>query len=130
MKRYLPLIGWVLLIIYPSTTFLKKARSGSLVNLAYRSEGAHIAVHLLMFFVLALLVVYSFQLQGTRREIGFALLFILGVGVVQEGLQFLVSADRLIGWPELFDLGVDLIGGALGFAFRFSQSLGAGAHKL
>ena len=46
MRRYIPLIIWVLVIIYPSTTYLKSTPSGSLLNMAYQSEAAHIFTHI------------------------------------------------------------------------------------
>lgn len=142
MRRYIPLIVWVLVIIYPSTTYLESTPSGSLLNLAYRSEAAHIITHLFVFAILALLLVrakhasplpkraHSLKLQLNWNTVLGTLLFTLLIGLVQEGLQYMVSADRVFGWPEIYDLGVDVIGGILGLGLIYLWRLRRSSHEL
>ena len=47
---------------------------------------------------------------------------VLIVGGLQELLQLPVKG-RAFGWPEIFDLGVDLLGGILGVFFFLAYKL-------
>lgn len=130
MRHYLPLIAWAVVIIFPSTVFFERAPSGSLINLAYTSEAAHILAHIFVYAILTLLLIFSFNPHLNWKTVGIALILALLVGVLQEGLQYIVSSDRVFGWPEVFDLGVNLVGALFGFLLRYLWYLRGSTHEI
>ncbi|KAA3643284.1 MAG: hypothetical protein DWQ07_22475 [Chloroflexi bacterium] len=117
----------MVVIIFPSTLIFERAPSGSLINLAYISETAHIITHIIVYAILTLLLIPTFKLNLNWTTLGITLIFALFIGVLQEGLQFIVSADRVFGLPEIFDLGVNLLGALLGLALIY---LRRSTHKV
>ena len=69
--------------------------------------------HTALFAGLVLLLAYALRLPRSWVSVLFLLTVVVGVGLGQEALQ-LVAKRRPPGWPEVFDLGVDMFGGMLG----------------
>jgi hypothetical protein len=75
----------------------------------FQPEWVHIVAHLLIFAVLTG-VVWN---QTGRRNVLWMLGPVLCVGLIQEFIQ-LYFKHKFFGWPEIFDLLVDLTGGTIG----------------
>jgi len=122
-KRVL-LLFWVVGILFPFAWLSRYSASYQAVfDYIFGSTAAHVLMHTFLFGVLAyLLGVYFVGERPTRRkQLSLLLAAVVGVAVLQEGFQLLVQA-RFPGWPELFDLGVDIGGAILGMlAFRLWQ---------
>lgn len=92
----------------------------------FAPEWMHVIGHLVLFSVLVFLILNTFHLPFDWRTLLLLLAAILIVGLLQEGLQ-LPTKGRAFGWPEVFDLAVDLVGGVLGvsffIAYRWRQAL-------
>ncbi|MFN2145172.1 MAG: hypothetical protein ACK2T7_07445, partial [Anaerolineales bacterium] len=67
-----------------------------------------------LFSILVILVLAVFQLPLNWRTAILTAGRVLAVGLGQEFLQ-LIAKGRGFGGPEVFDLGVDLVSGALGW---------------
>lgn len=78
------------------------------------TELAHVIGHIVLFGGLVVLFLYLFNLPQTRGIAVLLGLCVLAVGLGQEFLQLQVKG-RMFGWPEIFDLGVDLAGGTIGW---------------
>lgn len=118
-KRKLFLILWLFGMLLPLEWLTKGI---PLVRRAFdlvvSTELAHIIGHLILFSGLAVLALYVFRLPQTWQTALLLALGVLAVGLGQEYLQLQVKG-RSFGWPEVFDLGVDLIGAGLGWwAYR------------
>ncbi len=88
------------------------------------SELAHVAGHLFLFSGLVVIVLGIFQPRLNWRTALLTVGMVLAVGLGQEFLQLIVKG-RSFGGPEVFDLGVDLAGGALGWQItRWLQRYG------
>jgi glycopeptide antibiotics resistance protein len=84
-------------------------------------EWVHVIAHLALFGALVFFILRSFHLPLDQKTFIVLLAVILLVGMTQELLQ-LPTKGRTFGWPEMFDLGVDLLGGMLGrFFYAFFQ---------
>jgi hypothetical protein len=75
----------------------------------FKPEWVHVVAHLLIFAVLTGVV---WNLLG-RPNVLWMPVLVLGVGWVQEIIQ-LYFKHKIFGWPEIFDLLVDLTGGTIG----------------
>ena len=114
-KRKLFLVLFLAAVLTPLEYFTKAlplVRRG--FDLIVSTELAHIIGHLLLFGGLAVLMLVLFDLKLDARTA-----ILLGIGVVivglgQEYFQLQVKG-RGFGWPEVFDLCVDLTGAALGW---------------
>jgi hypothetical protein len=80
----------------------------------YHTELAHIIGHLVVFSGLVILALLIFRLPQNRKTAIILTIILLGVALAQEALQ-LQWKGRAFGWPEMFDLGVDFVGGMLGW---------------
>jgi hypothetical protein len=80
----------------------------------FAPEYMHVASHLALFFVLALLLAAVIEFPPRRGWLG-GFGVILLVGLLQEGFQ-LWSGSAYLTWNLAFDLGVDLAGGLLGWS--------------
>lgn len=115
MKRKTLVILWLCAILFPlnwlrqESSFVRRH-----FDALFRLEIMHILMHLLLFGGLVLLIVKTFQLPLNRKSALLLILLILSTGLLQELLQLLVK-QRDFGWSEVFDLGVDLAGGVLGW---------------
>ena len=68
---------------------------------------------------LVILLAYAFKLELNAKNIVLLLLAVLLVGMAQEGFQLVATKHRPPGFPELFDLGVDTIGGLIGIGLLY-----------
>jgi hypothetical protein len=109
------LILWIAAIVFPlnwlrrESTFVRQN-----FDAAFQAEWVHIVMHLILFAGLVVLLLSALRLPRTPRSALVALVILLAVAVTQEMLQLQVKA-RPFGGPEWFDLGVDLVGGAIGW---------------
>jgi len=119
-KRKLFVLLWLLGILIPINwidRFAETLRQG--FHVANQSELAHVIVHLVMFGGAVFLLLLLFKLPLTRRTAALLAGLLLALALGQEVLQLQVK-QRAYGWPETFDLLVDLAGGIAGwFAYRY-----------
>ena len=85
----------------------------------FAPEWMHVIGHLALFGVLVFLVLRTFDLPLDLNTLFVLLAIILMVGLTQEFLQ-LPTKGRAFGWPEVFDLVVDFVGGMLGLFFSLA----------
>lgn len=113
MKRNLFLILWILGILMPMAWLVRPSPMAyRLFNTLFSPAWMHIVMHTLLFAVLGALLVQ--RLSGTlARRIGFTLALVLGAAILQEGFQ-LLSRQSVLHPDNLFDIGVDMLGGLLG----------------
>jgi len=79
-------------------------------------EWVHVIAHLTLFSLLVFFILRVFHLPVDLKTLMILLAVVLAVGMAQELLQ-LPTKGRAFGGPEVFDLGVDLLGGTLGYRF-------------
>lgn len=89
----------------------------------FKPEWMHILAHLVLYAVLVILLVTVFGLPLDRRAALKMIVLVLVVGISQELLQALDKGEfYLMG--VVFDLGIDIAGGALGFyGLAFTKSI-------
>ena len=82
-------------------------------------------MHTLLYAVLAYLLGQVFgprlRLHCGRWWVGIMLILVLGVALLQEGIQLWYTA-QVPGGDEMFDIGVDLVGGGLGMMVLWWQA--------
>ncbi len=114
MKRKLLLFLWLSGTIFPfnwlrqESPVLRKH-----FDALFSPEWIHIIGHLFIFCTLVILFLRTYQRPLNVRLVVGVIGLVFIVGGLQELLQLHAKA-RPFGWPELFDLGVDLVGGGLG----------------
>ena len=115
MKRHLFLIFWTLGILFPMGWFVRTSPVGyRLFNTLFSPAWTHIVMHSLLFAVLAALLMQSLHGRlAARRAVPVVLALVLGVALLQEGIQ-LFSEQRVLHGDNFFDIGVDMLGGGLG----------------
>ena len=114
-KRKLFLMFWLVGMLVPYEVLINRILlMKRAIDPVVSSELAHILGHLVLFGGLAGLWLYVFRLPQSWRTALLLAVGVLVVGLGQEFLQLQVKA-RAFGWPEVFDLGVDLIGAGLGW---------------
>ena len=122
MKRHLFLILWTVGILTPMAWLVRPSPMAfRLFNTLFSPAWMHIVMHILLFAVLGLLLMQ--RLHGTlARRIGFTLALVLAAAILQEGFQ-LLSRQAVLHPDNLFDIGVDMLGGVLGLllALGFSK---------
>ncbi len=118
-KRKLFFVFWLLGMLVPyelltdTIPFVKRA-----FDPIISSELAHIIGHLILFGGLTIIGLYVFRLPLTRKTALILAFSVLAVGLGQEYFQLQVKV-RAFGWPEVFDLSVDLLATGLGWwAYR------------
>ena len=122
MRRYTLLIIWILLMLFPVTMLRRVPQMRSVMDALVGSEVMHWIAHSFLFAGLVVLLAYSFKLRLTAKNAALLLIVVLLVGAAQEGFQLIASKHRPPGWPELFDLGVDMVGGLIGMGiWRMSK---------
>ena len=109
------LILWIAAMIFP-LNWLRRESAFVRQNFdaAFQAEWVHIVLHLILYAGLVVLLMWVLRLPPTTRSALVVLAILLGVALAQEFLQLQVKA-RPFGGPEWFDLGVDLVGGVLGW---------------
>ena len=115
MKRHLFLIFWTVGILFPMAWLVRASPVGfRLFNTLFSPEWMHIVMHSLLFAVLSALLMQSlYGRLAAKGGVGVVLVLVLGVGLLQEGIQ-LFSEQRLLHGNNFFDIGVDMLGGVLG----------------
>lgn len=109
------LVLWLLGMLFPLElirTLSDYIRQAFLALIS--SELSHVVGHTILFGGLVFMLLHMFELPLTRRSAVLMAFNVLAVGLLQEVFQLQVKA-RGFGWPEAFDLGVDLVGGVLGW---------------
>ncbi len=81
------------------------------------AEWVHITMHLLLFSVLSWVYCYLSPLKKGWHKLFLILTLTLFTGLLQESLQVAVQ-NRALGIGEIFDLGVDLTGGLIGYSLH------------
>lgn len=127
MRTWITLTLWVACMLFPLALFSRiSAPAHRFMDWLLAPEWLHVVMHLLIFAGLVILVSIALAHREQWLSPVSFILVILGVGIFQELFQYISSVHefRSIFTPggSLYDLGVDLAGGALGvFAFnRFS----------
>ena len=115
MKRNLFLIFWIVGILFPMAWLVRASPvSYRLFNILFEPAWVHVVMHSLLYAVLGALLIQS--LYGRLAKgyaVGIVLALVLGVALVQEGIQ-LFSEQQGPHADNLFDIGVDMVGGAIG----------------
>ena len=113
MKRHLFLILWILGILTPMAWLVRPSPVAyRLFNTLFSPVWMHIVMHILLFAVLGALLMQR-QSGTLARRIGFTMALVLGAAILQEGFQ-LLSRQAVLHPDNLFDIGVDMLGGLLG----------------
>ena len=115
MKRHLLLIFWTVGILFPMAWLVRASPIAyRLFNTLFSPPWMHIVMHSLLFAVLAALLMQSLHGRlAARRAVPVVLALVLGVALLQEGIQ-LFSEQRVLHGDNFFDIGVDMLGGGLG----------------
>ena len=115
MKRNLFLIFWIVGILFPMAWLVRASPvSYRLFNILFEPAWVHVVMHSLLYAVLGALLIQS--LYGRLAKgyaVGIVLALVFGVALVQEGIQ-LFSEQQGPHADNLFDIGVDMVGGAIG----------------
>lgn len=109
-------LGWVIGILYPiaSTRFFSPSLN-SLFDSLFSPDWVHVVAHLLLYIGLGLIAFQVFSLTFSWKSLFQILGLALLVGLGQELLQS--AGTGLFYLPGvLFDLGVDMAGGLIGWA--------------
>lgn len=117
-RRYLLLALWLLGIVAPMAWFARfSAGYSRAFEWAFGSDVMHVLTHVFLFAVLAymLAAMLAGRVQEGGRVTAWVFGFVLLVAFLQEMVQLWYKA-RPFGYPEWFDLGVDLTGAGLGLA--------------
>jgi len=80
----------------------------------FSPEWMHWVMHAFLYAGLAMFVMMAFDLPVSKRSLGMILAITLVVGGLQESWQ-IISGVQILGWNTLFDLGMDTLGGIIGF---------------
>ena len=87
-----------------------------LFDWAFHTHASHVLMHAALYAVLAPLLA---SLTGPGRGRTAMLLLVL-VALLQESIQ-VVFGTQVFAGDEVFDMGVDLLGGGLGFALLATE---------
>ena len=116
MRRRIFLFIWTLGILFPLPWMVRYFPGfQQQFNAAYSREWVHVVVHLLLYAGFSILILYVFDLKPGLKVLGWVLVTVLVVGVVQEIIQQITLNIPNLRWNSLLDLGVDLGGALLGF---------------
>jgi len=88
---------------------------------AFKSVITHVLMHVFLYAVLAWLMSVVFSNKKKRISPVKVVLIVLVVSIMQEAIQ-LVSIRCPVGWDDIFDILVDVIGALIGvFVFRWQK---------
>lgn len=114
--RVIILILWVFAMVLPLYSFTSGSASfRAAFDSVFQTQASHIAMHMFLYGVLAYLVasiLFKTTLSTTRFFL-FLLMAVVAVALLQESIQ-MISEDVAFGFDEIFDVFVDLGGGAIG----------------
>ncbi len=115
MKRNLFLLFWTIGILMPMAWLLRTSPVAyRIFNTLFSPVWMHILMHSLLFAVLGALLMQ--RLSGTlARRVGLTLALVLVAAILQEGFQ-LLSRQSVLHLDNLFDIGIDMLGGLLGLS--------------
>ena len=113
MKRNLFLVFWIIGILMPMAWLVRPSPVAyRIFNTLFSPAWMHILMHSLLFAVLGALLMQ--RLSGTpARRVGLTLTLVLAAAILQESFQ-LLSRQSVLHPDNLFDIGVDMLGGLLG----------------
>ena len=113
MKRNLFLVFWIVGILMPMAWLVRPSPVAyRIFNTLFSPAWMHILMHSLLFAVLGALLMQ--RLSGTpARRVGLTLILVLAAAILQESFQ-LLSRQSVLHPDNLFDIGVDMLGGLLG----------------
>ena len=116
------LLVWAGGILFPMAWFSKQSGFQALFDQIFTGEWVHIGMHAFLYAIFAMGVFYL--LRKKPKAWLWTLLIVLLTGILQESLQVFTSG-RSFSFYELFDLGVDLCGAALGLGmFILGRAVG------
>lgn len=113
-RKVFILLLWLLGMLFPMAwlgNFSGNYRQ--VFNFIFAPEWMHWLMHATLYAGLVILLMIVFSLPSNQQSTLLVLGIVVLVGVIQEILQ-LLSAVQIVSWNSLFDLGIDLIGAALG----------------
>jgi glycopeptide antibiotics resistance protein len=124
MRNKLLLSGWLLGMLFP-LNWLRDRMPVIRRNFdfIFAPEWVHVIAHVALFAGLVILIAHTFHLKGGIKDTAVIFLVLLAVALLQETLQ-LPAKHRPPGWAEVFDLGIDLVGGLLGWWIVFAKKPG------
>jgi hypothetical protein len=115
MRKRIWLLLWVVGIIFPLAGLGQVSpRFQRAFNNIFGPNWVHVVMHALLFAGLVVLLLVAFGLKPGWRTAGLALLAILLVAGLQEGLQAFSQGIFLFAGAA-YDFGVDLLGGSTGY---------------
>jgi len=116
LKRVL-LVLWIALAIYPivGLGWLYPGLTRRLNDIFY-SATAHVLLHAALFAGLVIILLAAFNFKPGLGAVAVSFLAILIVAGLQEWLQAL-SQNFFPLFGALYDLGVDFLGGVVGYGF-------------
>ena len=113
MKRNLFLVFWIIGILMPMAWLVRPSPVAyRIFNTLFSPAWMHILMHSLLFAVLGALLMQRLSGKPTRR-VGLTLTLVLAAAILQESFQ-LLSRQSVLHPDNLFDIGVDMLGGLLG----------------
>jgi len=124
MRLRVGLLLWVFAILFP-IAWLRNFSSHfkDIFDKLASPLWVHVVMHALSFVVLAMLLIRAFHLNYRRKGMILVLAAVSITGFLQEFFQAL-SSGNLPYADIVFDLGVDLMGGAIGFLVYAMISMG------
>lgn len=110
---------WVLLMVFPVALLRRLPQMRRVMDALIGAEVMHLVAHSVLFAGLVILLACAFKVQLSTKNVVLLLLAVLLVGMAQEAFQLIATKHRPPGFPELFDLGVDTIGGLIGIGLLY-----------
>jgi len=119
MRRYVMLTSWLLLMVFPVALLRRLPPVRPFMDMLIGAEVMHWIAHGILFAGLVILLAHAFHIPLNPKTAAVLLLAVLIVAAAQEGFQLIATKHRPPGWPELFDIGVDLIGAFIGLMLLY-----------
>ena len=119
MRTRLILGLWLIGVLFPAIWLRKFSTTyRQIFDTLFGTEWVHIAMHLMLYAVLAVLLISVLRLPLNRKGMFRLALSILAAGILQEIFQAISQGMPLLQVDTLrlalFDLGIDLSGGLVG----------------
>jgi VanZ family protein len=113
MRRRLVLFLWLLGMLFPISALRAFPSFRMRFDNIFNHEWSHIFLHLVLFALLTIMLVINLKIRVVSKKLIAVFIIVLVVAILQETFQLIIKG-RGPGWPEFFDLAVDLIGFTLG----------------